>query len=218
MDVFRRLERRLEGLLDGVIGGVFRGALHPSELAGKVARAADLGSRRNDAGVTVVPNHFTLVINPDDVGGMEPPPTLATELGRAADELAMERGWRMEGPAAVDIVIDGSAQHGNPHCEGVVRRGPRPRWAMLNGPERLEIRVNHAVVGRGDAADVVISGSRVSRLHARIWQEAGGYHIVDVGSSNGTSVDGQPVGRKPVDLTPPAMVTFGDRVFRLEVG
>lgn len=217
MDVFRRLERRLEGLLDGVIGGVFRGALHPSELVGKVARAADLGSHRTESGVTVVPNRFTLVINPDDLGGVDPPPSLAAELGRAADELAFERGWRMEGPATVDLVVDHSAAHGNPRCDGVVRPGTRRPWATLAGPERLAIRVNHAVVGRDEDADVVMAGSRVSRRHARIWQEAGGYHVVDVGSSNGTSVDGQPIGRRAADLTPPTMITFGDRAFRFEV-
>ena len=45
-------------------------------------------------------------------------------------------------------------------------------------------------IGRGAANDLVLSDSGVSRSHAEVVFEGGGYAIRDVGSSNGTFVDG----------------------------
>jgi transcriptional regulator with AAA-type ATPase domain len=45
-------------------------------------------------------------------------------------------------------------------------------------------------IGRGASNDLVLSDSGVSRTHAEVIYEDGGYAIRDVGSSNGTFVDG----------------------------
>ena len=45
------------------------------------------------------------------------------------------------------------------------------------------------VIGRGDGADVLVSQSKVSRMHCRIWFENGFYTIEDSDSKNGTWVN-----------------------------
>ena len=47
-----------------------------------------------------------------------------------------------------------------------------------------------AIVGRDDACDVCLSSSNVSRRHATIVRSGKHYIILDLGSSNGTRVDG----------------------------
>jgi pSer/pThr/pTyr-binding forkhead associated (FHA) protein len=49
------------------------------------------------------------------------------------------------------------------------------------------------LVGRAPSADVRIDDPRVSRLHARIEMRDDGVYVEDLGSRNGTLVDGTPV-------------------------
>jgi pSer/pThr/pTyr-binding forkhead associated (FHA) protein len=49
------------------------------------------------------------------------------------------------------------------------------------------------LVGRAPSADVRIDDPRVSRLHARIEMRDDGVYVEDLGSRNGTLVDGEPV-------------------------
>jgi diguanylate cyclase (GGDEF)-like protein len=47
------------------------------------------------------------------------------------------------------------------------------------------------VIGRGESAHIVVSGAEVSRRHAEVWADADGIWIRDLGSSNGTVVNGR---------------------------
>jgi len=49
------------------------------------------------------------------------------------------------------------------------------------------------LVGRAPSADLRIDDPRVSRLHARIEMRDDGVYVEDLGSRNGTLVDGEPV-------------------------
>ena len=60
------------------------------------------------------------------------------------------------------------------------------------------------VLGRVAACDVVVADSKASRRHARLIAEAGVVEIEDMGSSNGTLLNGKPVDRR--------MLRDGDRV------
>ncbi|OZM72056.1 peptide-binding protein [Amycolatopsis antarctica] len=70
----------------------------------------------------------------------------------------------------------------------VVTRGP------LQG-ERFELTAGRASLGRHPECDIVLDDSTVSRRHAEVREEGGGYVIVDTGSLNGTYVNRQPVDR-----------------------
>jgi hypothetical protein len=216
MNVIRRLERRLETMLDGMVGTVFRGPLHPAELAGRISREADLAGETTET-ATVVPNAYRLAIHPDDLAGNAPPPELEAELAVLVEELAMERGWRMNGPAKVTIVSDPTAHHGNPRCEGCHQPGMRSPWAVLRGEKVLPITVNRAVIGRGSNADVSIAGDTVSRRHALVWRQDDRVLLFDLGSANGTRVDSQLVGERAVEMTPPCTIVFGDAAYRFEL-
>lgn len=63
----------------------------------------------------------------------------------------------------------------------------------------IALKPNHAfVVGRLPECDLSLKYEGVSRQHARIVFENGGYVIEDLGSANGTLVRGQRVGRHPL--------------------
>ncbi|MFL5322111.1 MAG: FHA domain-containing protein [Myxococcaceae bacterium] len=67
------------------------------------------------------------------------------------------------------------------------------------------------VIGRTSECDVVLYDPGVSRKHARIFAEGDGYFVEDMGSSNGTKVNGEVV--KKIQLKDGDAVTLGPVVF-----
>ncbi|AEI66548.1 FHA domain-containing protein [Corallococcus macrosporus] len=70
-------------------------------------------------------------------------------------------------------------------------------------------------IGRQQGSDILITEGGVSRTHARVFEEGGAVFIDDVGSANGTFVDGQRI-MAPTALTPQSEVLLGDYVLRLK--
>jgi putative peptide zinc metalloprotease protein len=79
------------------------------------------------------------------------------------------------------------------HC-GTLRKGARVAQhdapvLRFDAPERrVALTAPTTTVGREPDNDVVVDDPSVSRHHARITRTAGGFHIEDLGSSNGTAV------------------------------
>ena len=82
-----------------------------------------------------------------------------------------------------------------------------------------------AVVGRDPDCDVVLDDDRISRRHALLTcadpgpeASPGGWSVTDLGSKNGTQVDGVPVaGQAPAGLGERSWISFGGLVARFEV-
>lgn len=70
------------------------------------------------------------------------------------------------------------------------------------------------LVGRGNAADLVVPDPAVSRTHAEIQATRDGLRVRDLGSANGTMVNGVPV--TEALLTAGDALTFGRPAFRVE--
>ena len=68
--------------------------------------------------------------------------------------------------------------------------------------------------GRAPENTVVIASQRASRRHAEIRREGGVYLLIDLGSSNGTLLNGQPIQRQI--LRNGDTFTIGDESFRFE--
>ncbi len=72
------------------------------------------------------------------------------------------------------------------------------------------------LIGRGSYNHVVLKDSRISRQHARIAPEADGCVVYDLGSTNGTYVNGVPIARHLLKLHDE--VSFGSLTFRIAAG
>ena len=92
-----------------------------------------------------------------------------------------------------------------PRLEVVAARGHEPGhvFAVRSG----------ARLGRAESADVHIDDSFASASHARIYPSAGGILIEDLGSTNGTYVNGRPLTR-PLRLEVDDTVRIGDTELR----
>ena len=209
----RSLERRLERLFEGTTGRVFSGRIHPSEMAGRIAREADLTSFQHPTG-PATSNHFVLTVNPADLD--VDPTRLQRRLETALTEHAAEAGLRLEGPATVVIETSPRVSPGQFTCVPSVVAGRIPPWARLvSGDSQYEIGPNRALIGRSSETDVVLPYDDVSRRHALIWRADGITWIMDLGSANGTTLDGSPVRGTPRQVEKGASIALGANRFRL---
>lgn len=93
---------------------------------------------------------------------------------------------------------------GNGSFRLIVRRGPQPNQVY-------ELNKGIITIGRDITNDIVINDPEVSRHHARLTQTGAGYTLEDLGSTNGTFVNGQRLtGARP--LANGDMVGMGETV------
>ncbi|MBN2114152.1 MAG: DUF3662 domain-containing protein [Acidimicrobiia bacterium] len=192
MSLARGLERRLEQLVDGMAARLFRGRMHPVELANLLIREADLALHILPVGPEA-PNAFAVTLGGEPAEA-EARDAVERELAVAVEQTAWERGWRLPGPVRVSLIV-GSGPAATAAVRAAFVAGPLPPWARLLPPGRppVEVCPNRAVVGRSSQADARIDDAEVSRRHALLWREAGGMWVADLGSSNGTHLNGEPV-------------------------
>jgi pSer/pThr/pTyr-binding forkhead associated (FHA) protein len=75
--------------------------------------------------------------------------------------------------------------------------------------QRLPIKVPVANIGRGDYNDVVIADPSVSTMHAKLQRREAIWILTDLGSTNGTYVEGEPLSGE-LPLGPGTTIRFGD--------
>ena len=200
MGLARGLERRLELLVDGLASRLFKGRVHPVELGSRLVREADLALFETPGGPGA-PNAYRVTMGGEAVE-QEVLATVRRELAQFVEDAAADRGWRLEGMAWVEVEVVPGDRPSDVAIECWGEPGPRGPWARLDpheGGSSVPITVNRAVVGRSGGSDVHIPIDDVSRVHALIWQESGSAWLSDLGSSNGTYVNGERItGSTPI--------------------
>jgi len=98
--------------------------------------------------------------------------------------------------------------------------GSAPRLVVTK-PEHLtgtaySITGDSVVVGRQEGCDVRLDDVAVSRAHATIRRSSGQTVVSDLGSSNGTTVNGDPVGNAGRPLRSGDVVRFGNVEMRFQ--
>ncbi len=76
--------------------------------------------------------------------------------------------------------------------------------------QEYEFTANNIILGRGDDCDLTLDHREVSRQHVRVTRVGDQLMITDLGSSNGTTVEGQPIeANTPYPLNPGATFMVG---------
>ncbi|TGG77254.1 FtsK/SpoIIIE domain-containing protein [Streptomyces albus] len=96
----------------------------------------------------------------------------------------------------------------------------RARLHVVAGPDAGGIHLlqgGKVLLGRSAEADVPLDDPDVSRLHCAVTVTDGGaVTVTDLDSTNGTTLDGAPVGGRPVLFRPGATLRLGETALRLE--
>ncbi|MEP7059659.1 MAG: FHA domain-containing protein, partial [Actinomycetota bacterium] len=131
---------------------------------------------------------------------------MAKELRQVLVDNAAERGWELMGPAQVEFFVDPSYKRGDLVCIGSLVEGPEEPAAAEadsgtaaaelvvheDGQARtVPVRRDTVTIGRLPDCDVVIADKGASRRHAQVKRKGGTYTLTDLGSTNGTKLNGE---------------------------
>jgi hypothetical protein len=179
VNAIARFEQLCARVVEGTFARIFPSALEPAQVGRKLIAAQ-----------AAAPTDTYLVrVHPVDYARF------------ASDRSFLEARWsamlresapNRETPHAI-LHEDPAIVAGSVTIEALV--DDRPVVLSLVRPGETIALFDGLRIGRNDDNDVAIADGRVSRHHARIVADGGGFAIEDLQSSNGTFVDGAQVGR-----------------------
>ena len=202
MPILRDFERRLGSLVEGFFATTFRSGLQPVELAKRLIREMDAN---RTVGVREVwaPNRFVFSLSEHDAQRFEQAEhALVTELKQVVRDAAAERGWGLVGPPEIEFEVDEELRKGRFGCvasfvEGEEELPPQPAdgqsMLVLSDGQVVRLAKPTLTIGRLPECDVVVDDAGASRRHAQLRRVGSGYTIIDLGSTNGTLVNGRAI-------------------------
>lgn len=215
---------RIERGLDRGVTSVFspgRGQLKPLDLAQGLKRECDDQIQVMDRVRTLAPNVFTVYLHSQDFDRFASwQDTLIEELQRVLMEHAEKQRYMFVGAVSVDLKRDDEVKPGRFETESRTERGSvAPATGAASGPGGhpiLEIDGQQylltgpvTVIGRGGDSDIILEDTGVSRHHLELRTEEDGTLVAtDLGSTNGTFVDGERI-RTPVVLQDRSLLKIG---------
>jgi hypothetical protein len=192
----QQFEERLERLVEGTLAKPFRSNLQPVEIGRRLTREMDLHRRVGVRGL-IAPNAFAVTLAAADVERFSNfIDALSRELSDAAREHAKNEGYLFVGPVEVEIFEGSTLKPGRFTVEAEVREdadGGFLAELVLTDGRRVQIGTEPLVIGRLPECGVVLADSNVSRRHAELRRSGDSVTLTDLGSTNGTRVNGAPI-------------------------
>lgn len=193
----RDLERAIERGVDGVLGRVFRADVSRLEIEKRVERELDAGTRRGAPGTHVMPNEIEVRIHPEDAEGLDDDTTnIERSLVHMAREHAREMSCAFEGPLVVTVTSTPDAMRGTIEVFATAEHsiaGVPPGTLVYPDGYRYDLSAagpDGIILGRDPQSDIVIDDQKASREHAQVRPSPRGWIVEDLGSTNGTRVNG----------------------------
>lgn len=212
----QQFERRLERMVEGAFAKAFRGQLQPVELGRRLTREMDLHRSVGVHGF-LVPNHFDVYLADLDYDRFgEFGDALVRELAAAVREHATRENYQFVGPVEVALHLDEELSASTFAIESELVEGEdRPRdWLVFPDGRRVGIGAAVITMGRLPECAIVLDDPNVSRRHAQVRREGDAVLLVDLGSTNGTRVNGVAV--REHRLVEGDVITVGTTALRFE--
>ena len=216
-----RVERFIERLVERPTARLFGTRLQPIQVLRRIERAMEAG-RDADGTRGLVPDRFVVRLHPDDLATLVPPDEVAGELASGALSFARARGYALRERPRVTLQPEPGLRQGevevdaevSPVAAPVVATGSEVPDAgtrvfevpVVRAPEivievrepgrsarRVPLSGAPIRIGRAPECELVLKDSRVSRRHARLHARDGVLVLTDLGSTNGTRVNGHRV-------------------------
>jgi len=218
--ILDNFEKGLERVVNGAFARTFKSGLQPVELASALRRELDTTAAVVTRDRILVPNSLTLRMSAADLARMERMgATLIDELTTVATEHAKKQGFRFPGPIDIRLAEDASLSDGMVEVDSRSVKGTVAYTPVLDiAGRRHPITKSRTVIGRGADADITVDDSGTSRKHVEILWDGSRAQVHDLGSTNGSKLDGKPVTQAV--LSPEQTITIGRTsiVFRIVQG
>ncbi|HEY8297698.1 MAG TPA: FhaA domain-containing protein [Candidatus Baltobacteraceae bacterium] len=228
MSLFARIEEACAAFIERAFAKTFPSDLEPAQIARKLVATMETRTQ-NDDGRMSSPSHFTVLVHTSDFerlaphreylerewaalladvagrvgitfGGVDPVVELDEQIGIVAGSVEIE-AWSPESPEP--------ANANGPSHNGFVLR-------MVKGvpPDAVYALKRTTRVGRSEDRDLFLVDPSVSRAHAIIETDAGWPVLHDLGSTNGTFVNGERISSQRLENGD--VVAFGNTQLRFE--
>ena len=226
MGLLDKVERGIEKAVRGVFSTGSKAQVEPVEIASRLRREVDHKAITVAAGRTLAPNVFDVLLSDDDF-------QRAQEWGTP---LAEELCDVVQGPVRISFRHDEAHRPGDFEITSKTEKASAPAAAapranLPAAPSRQPVRLQPVldidgqryslnapsiVLGRSSEADILVDDTGVSRRHLEIQTAGGTATAVDLGSTNGSYVNGHKVAGS-MELTDGSTITMGRTkiIFRL---
>jgi hypothetical protein len=202
-------EKGLERAVNGAFAKTFRSGVQPVEIASALRAELDAKAAVVSRDRILAPNSFAVRLSATDDERMRAlGPALADELDTLVQQHAKAQGYSFAGPVTIRVTRDEQLSTGTLRVESETAQG-RVAWrgvVDIDGT-RHTLAKGRTVIGRGSDADITIPDAGTSRKHVEILWDGERAMVRDLGSTNGTKLDGRPVSEAP--LAPDSTVTIG---------
>lgn len=206
MGVLDRFEKGVERVVSGAFAKAFRSSeVKPVEIASAIRRQMDDRAAAVTRERTVVPNQFVVELSEADLEQVRTwgEDALSEEIVATATEHATRQHYTFVGPVTVAFAHDDALEKGRFVVRSATVRGATAPATVTKASQRnpiIDIDGQRylltgpvTVVGRGAEADVVVDDPGVSRQHLEIRVTPDGVIATDLGSTNGTYVEGNSI-------------------------
>ncbi|WP_332762128.1 DUF3662 and FHA domain-containing protein [Pseudarthrobacter sp.] len=238
MGLLDKVERGIEKAVRGVFSTGSRAQVEPVEIASRLRREVDNKALTIAAGRTLAPNVFDVQLSDDDFRRAQDWGTpLAEELCDVVINHVRSQGYTLQGSVRISFRRSEDLRAGNFEIvsstekskagPGVASARPNLPAAPSRPPVRLQpvldidgqrysLNAPSIVLGRSSEADILIDDTGVSRRHLEIRTATGVTSAVDLGSTNGSYVNGHKLAGS-TELTDGSTITMGRTkiIFRL---
>lgn len=217
MGLLDSFEKGLERAVNSAFAKTFRSGIQPVEIASALRSELDKKAAVVSRDRILAPHAFTVRLAPTDDDRMRGiGPALDEELRTLVHAHARAQGYSFAGPVTIALERDDALSTGTLRVDSSSAEG-HVSWSGVIDVEgkRHPLVKSRTVIGRGSDADVTISDAGTSRKHVEILWDGERAMVRDLGSTNGTLLNGSRVGEAP--LLPDSTITIGrtDIVFRV---
>jgi Protein of unknown function (DUF3662)/FHA domain len=154
-------------------------------------------------GRILVPNRYVVELSADDHSRLAPyARALAHELAQSHAEYIGEQGWAVYGDVVVDVARSDALAAGSFQVLAQVHTGADATDGTGSGVRLLTddgrnypVGVGATIIGRGEQASFRLADVGASRQHARLDYDGRQVVLTDLGSANGTLVNGHRVAK-----------------------
>ena len=210
MGILDSFERGLERAVNGAFAKTFRSGVQPVELSGALRKELDTKAAVVSRDRILAPNAFTITLAPEDYDRMRQlGPALIDELEAAVQHHAKRQRYQFAGALQIELVKGPQLTTGIVEVTSVTDQG-EVAWAPAVDIGGRQYQIAHArtVIGRGSEADITVDDGSISRRHIEIGWDGRRAQVRDLGSTNGSSLNGRALSQ-PTVLNPGDTITLG---------
>ncbi len=217
MGFLENFEKGLERIVTGAFSKTFKSELQPIEIASAIRAEMDSKASIVSRDRILAPNTFNVRLSAADFQRMRAlGANLVSELTSLTQTHAQKQGFQFGAALDIKLIEDGSLNLGQ-----IVVASTTEEIAVSWGPQlelngRLySLTAARTSVGRDASADIQIDDSGLSRKHFEILWDGAKAGIRDLGSTNGTKVDGRSMTEAP--LQNESQITAGRSTFTFRI-